>query len=142
MLYNRICISSFRLHLFLQWLFQRYTYHLCVLHNEFNTSVLIVFFTLEAMKMSFQTSADDSVGRGAGGGGGVTSIGGRTRCSREKKRVKRVSKSGVGTEREKGVKNAKKNGRKGYPNRYYQLSIYRHAIKRGKGIGNLRQRVH
>ena len=49
---------------------------------------------------------------------------------RKKKRVKRVSKSRVGAEREKGVKNAK-NGRKGYPNRYGQNSS--HAIKRGKG---------
>ena len=42
-----------------------------------------------------------------------------------KKRVKRVSESGVGTERavrKKGVKNAK-NGRKGYPDCYYQNSI-------------------
>ena len=53
--------------------------------------------------------------------------------AREKKRVKRVSKSGVGTERaerEKGVKTAK-NGRIGYPNRYDQNSS--RAIKRGKG---------
>ena len=48
----------------------------------------------------------------------------------KKHRVKRVSKSGVGAEREKGVK-AAKNGRKGYPNRYDQNSS--HAIKRGKG---------
>ena len=46
-----------------------------------------------------------------GGGGGVTSIGGRTMMLEKKNAVKRVSKSGVGTERaerEKGVKNAKK----------------------------------
>ena len=47
-----------------------------------------------------------------------------------KKTVKKVSKSGVGAEREKGVKNAK-NGRKGYPNHSDQNSS--HAIKRGKG---------
>ena len=70
-----------------------------------------------------------------GGGGGVrerSDPGGLEAVpdAREKKRVKRVSKSGVGAEREKGVKNAK-NGRKGYQNRYDQNSS--HAIKRGKG---------
>ena len=50
----------------------------------------------------------------------------------KKKRVKRVlvSKSGVGTEREKDVKNAK-NGGKGYPNRYDYNSS--HAVKSRKG---------
>ena len=52
-----------------------------------------------------------------GGGGGVTSIGGRTMMLEKKILVKRVSKSGVGAERGKGVKNPK-NGRKRYPNRY------------------------
>ena len=64
------------------------------------------------------------------GGGGVTSIGGRTRRSREKKRVKGVSKSGVGAEREKGFKNANI-WTKWYPNRYDQNTS--HAIKCGKG---------
>ena len=48
----------------------------------------------------------------------------------KKTRVKRVSKSGVGAEREKGVQK-RENGRKGYPNSYDQNSS--HAIKRGKG---------
>ena len=60
--------------------------------------------------------------------------------AREKKktRIKGIQIRGRGcmgaerAEREKGVKNAK-NGRKGYPNRYDQNSIYSHAIKRGKG---------
>ena len=50
---------------------------------------------------------------GIPGGGGVTTIGGNTRCSRGKNAEKGISKSGVGAERadrEKGVKIAK-NGR-------------------------------
>ena len=50
-----------------------------------------------------------------GGGGGVISIGGRTRCSR-KNGGKGVSKSGVGAERairEKGVNIAKNRGKRG-----------------------------
>ena len=55
------------------------------------------------------------------------------------KRVKGVSKSGVGAEREKGVKNAK-NGRKGYPNRYMiKILAMRSNVER---VGDLRQRVH
>ena len=67
-----------------------------------------------------------------GGGGGVTSIGGRTRCSRKKKhgKRKRVSKSGVGADLEKGVRIGK-NGGKGYPNRCDQSSSQ--AIIHGKG---------
>ena len=73
-----------------------------------------------------------------GGGGGSLPLE-AVPDAREKKRVKSVSKSGVGAEREKGVKNAK-NGRKGYPNRYDQNSIaMRSNLER---VGNWRQHVH
>ena len=49
----------------------------------------------------------------------------------KKKRGKGVSKSGVGAEREKGVKIEPKNGGEGYPNRYDQS--YSHVIIRGIG---------
>ena len=78
-------------------------------------------------------------GRGAGGGGGYFHWRPYQMLEKKKKRVKRVSKSGVGAEREKGVKNAN-NGRKGYPNRYDQNSIaMRSNVER---VSNLRQHVH
>ena len=73
--------------------------------------------------------------RRPGGGGGGVSVPMHWRpyqMLEKKKRVGRVSKSGVVAERaehEKGVKNAK-NGRKGYPNRYDQS--YSHVSIRGK----------
>ena len=65
-----------------------------------------------------------------GGGGVVTSI--ECRTLEKKTRVKSVSKSMVGAERENCVKTQKWEKRgKGYPNRYDQNSS--RAIKRGKG---------
>ena len=67
---------------------------------------------------------------------GVTSIGGRTRCLRKKTR-KRVSKSGVGADREKGIKFAK-NGVKG-SKPYIQTTMIRVLAMRSymERIGNL-----
>ena len=73
-----------------------------------------------------------------GGGGGVTSIGGRTRCSR-KKCVKRVSKSGVGAERERVSKTRKIEEMKGIQIVMIKILAMQSYVER---VGNLRQHVH
>ena len=76
-------------------------------------------------------------------GEGVTSIGGRTRCAIRKKNVDNawVSKSGVGADREKGVKVAKKNI---YENKGIRIAMIR-VQAMGlymERVGKLRQHVH